>query len=92
MKRIKRYTIEKTRYFGKINKAIYKKEEPADTTIERNEDCTISEETQVRQSEELQVEAKNSFALVVVRKLPWYKKLVRNIRNYIIIYRWRKAR
>lgn len=34
----------------------------------------------------------SSFALVVVRKLPWYKKLVKKIRNFIVIYRWRKAR
>ena len=34
----------------------------------------------------------SSFALVVVRKLPWYKKLAKKIRNYFVIYRWRKTR
>jgi len=34
----------------------------------------------------------NCFALVPVIKLPWYKKLFKSIRNYIVLYRWRKAR
>ena len=39
-----------------------------------------------------QPQEQKCFALVVVRKIPWYKKFVRNIRNLIVIYRWRKAR
>ena len=42
--------------------------------------------------EKQEIKETNCFALVVVRHLPWYKKLAKKIRNFIVIYRWRKAR
>ena len=39
-----------------------------------------------------EIKTVNCFALVPVVKLPWYKQLFKSIRNYIVLYRWRKAR
>ena len=89
MERIKGYTLEKNKYLGKINKLEY-------ANLQIN---GLPDRKNVIRDEFIQVEEKttndnnsNSFALVVVRKLPWYKKLIRNIRNFIVVYRWRKAR
>ena len=76
MKRIKGYKEAKDNYVHKIILEKYKVEEK----VAREE------------VKEIEPKFEECFALVVVRKIPWYKKLVRNIRNMIVIYRWRKAR
>ncbi len=83
MKRLNGYRETKENYIHKI----LPKEEKIKT-----EDITVVEEERETELQEVQKEEQNCFALVVVRKIPWYKKLVRSIRNMIVIYRWRKAR
>jgi len=83
MKKIKYYRKTKENYIHKI----HLNEEKI-----QKEDITVIEEKQKIELQETQVAETNCFALVVVRKLPWYKKFVRSIRNFIVIYRWRKAR
>ena len=80
MRNIKGFTKRKLKYIGIINTIFDDKE------LIENENITCE------QVQEEQTTKTNCFALVVVRKLPWYKKLVRSIRNMIVIYRWRKAR
>lgn len=83
MKKIKCYRETKENY---IHKILQKKEKP------ETKDITVIEDEKEIELQKTQQEETNCFALVVVRKIPWYKKLVRNIRNLIVIYRWRKAR
>ena len=93
MRRIVGYERKKYKYFGKICKA--KKNMEIQEKSTPNEVENIEEKIKVQEIEEakeITSNEQNCFALVVVRKLPWYKKLVRNIRNFIVIYKWRKAR
>lgn len=83
MRKLKEFKEIKENYIHKIL--------PKEEKIEK-EDITVVEEKQEIELQKTQQEETNCFALVVIRKLPWYKKLVRNIRNLIVIYRWRKAR
>ena len=83
MRKIKGFKEIKEKY---IHKILQKGEK-----IKTEENCLNKEEEKEQSKETLQ-EVKDCFALVVVRKLPWYKKLARSIRSFIVIYRWRKAR
>ena len=87
--KIKGFSTAKTKYYGKKEriKKIYKSEINK-SIIEKGE------MQEVQNIEKAQEETKNQncFALVIVRKLPWYKKLAKNIRNFFVVYRWRKAR
>lgn len=83
MKKIKGFKEIKENY---THKTLLKEEK-----IEK-EDITVAEEKQEIELQDTQPTETNCFALVVVRKIPWYKKLARCIRNMIVIYRWRKAR
>ena len=76
MKKIKGYKDNKNNYIHKI-------------LLEKNQ---VEENIVGEQVKEIEPKLEDCFALVVVRKIPWYKKLVRSIRNMIVIYRWRKAR
>lgn len=76
MRKIRGYRENKNNY---IHKILLEESETEQTPI-----CEEVKETEPK--------LENCFALVVVRKIPWYKKLVRSIRNIIVIYRWRKAR
>ena len=49
---------------------------------------TEEEKTELQEKQEKSGEC---FALVVVRERPWYIRLFRSIRNFIVIYKWRKA-
>ena len=52
-----------------------------------------TKELQENQDEVIeQQDIKSCFALVVVRDIPWYKRLFRSIRNFLVVYRWSKAR
>lgn len=83
MKKLKGYKKTKENY---IHKIISQEE-----TIEK-ENVSVIENEQEIELQSTKKEELNCFALVVVRKLPWYKKLARSIRNFIVIYKWRKAR
>ena len=82
MKKIKGYR-ETNRNF--IHKILLNDEtqRPKEIVLEKVEENKIHENKEEKQ---------NCFALVVVRQIPWYKKVFRSIRNLIIIYKWRKAR
>ena len=76
MKKIKGFIKNKNNYIHKIILEKYK----------------VEKDIASKELKELEHKLEDCFALVVVRKIPWYKKLVRSIRNMIVIYRWRKAR
>lgn len=82
MKKIKGYRDTKGNF---IHRILLKEE---DKTLETR---TIKDVKHL-ELQEIKAEDSSCFALVVIRKIPWYKKLIRSIRNLIIIYRWRKAR
>ena len=77
--KIKGINKAKCMYYGKIERKSIEKE-------------LIIENKQEDNNQNVVIENTNCFALVVVRKLPWYKKLVKSIRNFFVIYNWRKAR
>ena len=76
MKKIKGFRENKNNYIHKIILEKYK----------------VEKDIASKELKETEPKFENCFALVVVRKIPWYKKFVRSIRNIIVIYRWRKAR
>ena len=82
MRKIKGYKKTKENF---IHKIITREEEITPEAV--SNDITTENKAQ-----ETLPEVSNCFALVVVRNLPWYKKFIRNIRNFIVIYKWRKAR
>ena len=52
-----------------------------------------AKDEKVQECEEKETKKEVScFALVPVIKLPWYRRLFKSIRNFIVIYKWRKAR
>ena len=84
MMKINGFSTNDIKYHGKKEK----RKKICEYKIDNSKNC--KEQEQIKSQEE--IKEQNCFALVVVRKLPWYRKIAKNIRNFFVVYRWRKAR